>query len=341
MAMKKIMMLCLLSGIAFAAFAQQPKETGFFAGAGAGMNFGIDGLAYESRSASHYGAGLSGDFYAGYWLTGLIGVRAGYQGFRISDRITDFGNRKYNYIHGDLMLQANRSVIPYIHGGFVSIVNSSFGGGAGIMLPIHLGKHVSIVPDLKATGFSSKAFATGQNLFAVALSATMGVAFRFGGKKPEPEPEAIIEPIIQTIHDTVTVHEVMKETVTEVVRDTVYIQPIPEEPLVLNTEATFDVDSDILKTEAYPELDKIVDLFKNHPNARGRIEGHTDNTGSAAYNQNLSERRAMAVYQYLVVHGVSSDRLSHAGYGYSRPVATNDTPEGRQLNRRVEITVEE
>ena len=339
--MKKILMICLLSGIALTAFAQNPKVTGFFAGAGAGMNFGFDGLAFEDRPTSHNGAGVSGDFYAGAWLTEDIGLRAGYQGFGISDRFTDFGNRKYSYIHGDLLLQANRSVIPYVHGGFVRIVNSSWGGGTGIMFPIHLGEHVSIVPDLKATGFSSRAFANDQNNFAVALSATVGLAFRFGGKKPEPEPEVVIEPIIRTVHDTVTVHDVVKEVVTEVVRDTVYIQPIPEEPLVLNAEATFDVDSDILREEAYPELNKIADMFKDHPKARGRIEGHTDNTGSAAYNQKLSERRAMAVYQYLIAHGVSPGRLSYAGYGYSRPVATNDTPEGRQLNRRVEIMVEE
>ena len=74
--------------------------------------------------------------------------------------------------------------------------------------------------------------------------------------------------------------------------------------------------------------------------AKGHIEGHTDNTSSAAHNQTLSEKRAQAVYIYLVDKGVPADKLSYAGYGYSRPVASNDTPEGRQQNRHVEIWVE-
>jgi len=68
------------------------------------------------------------------------------------------------------------------------------------------------------------------------------------------------------------------------------------------------------------------------------IEGHTDNTGSAAANQTLSEQRAAAVKQYLVAHyGVDAARLDAKGFGASKPVASNDTPEGRQQNRRVEL----
>lgn len=343
--MKKLLMMCVFSAVALAAFAQKPKDTGFFVAAGTGMNFGFDGLAFEDRPTSHNGAGYAGDFYAGAWMTDDVGIRVGYQGFGISDRFTDFGNRRYSYIHGDLLLQPCRSVVPYIHSGSVGIVGRSWGGGIGIMFPFHVGRHVCIVPDLKATGYSSRAFAVGQNNFAMTVSATVGVAFCFGAKEPEPEPEVVIEPIIQTVHDTVivTVTEtnVIKESDVDVLRDTVYIPSIPEQPLVLNAETTFDVNSDILRMEAYPELDKLADMLKVHPKARARIEGHTDNTGSADYNQGLSERRAMSVYRYLVIRGISPERLSYIGYGYSRPVATNSTPEGRRLNRRVEISVKE
>jgi OOP family OmpA-OmpF porin len=70
-----------------------------------------------------------------------------------------------------------------------------------------------------------------------------------------------------------------------------------------------------------------------------RIAGHTDNIGSEEYNQRLSEARAKAVYEYLISRGISADRLSYIGYGESRPIDTNETSEGRQNNRRVELEI--
>lgn len=336
--MKKYFLVLLLGLLPLAASAQ--KETGLFLGAGAGMNFGFDGLKYDDRPTSHNGAGYAVDAYLGGWLNQTVGLRAGYQGLGISDRYTDFGNRKYNYFHGDVLLRVHRNIIPYVHGGYVSIVNPSFGGGAGIMLPIHLGKHVSIVPDLKANFYSSRAFDVFERNIATTLSATVGIAFRFGGKKKAVVPSTPIVPATRVIHDTVVVKETVREKETVVVRDTVYVQPEVRDPETISALALFDTDKSELRPEALPELDKIAAWFKAHPAARARIEGHTDNTASAAYNQALSEARAMAVYIYLVGKDVPADRLSTAGFGYSRPVATNATPEGRQQNRRVEIKVE-
>jgi outer membrane protein OmpA-like peptidoglycan-associated protein len=70
------------------------------------------------------------------------------------------------------------------------------------------------------------------------------------------------------------------------------------------------------------------------------VAGHTDNTGSAAYNQTLSEKRASTVAQYLTGQGVRSDRIITVGAGETHPIASNDTPEGRQANRRVELSLE-
>jgi len=67
------------------------------------------------------------------------------------------------------------------------------------------------------------------------------------------------------------------------------------------------------------------------------IYGHTDNVGSNEYNQGLSERRAQSVAQYLISHQVLPDRIAAVGFGETRPIASNDTPEGRQQNRRVEL----
>lgn len=334
--MKKYFLILLLGILPMMASAQE--ESGFFVGAGAGMNFGFDGLKYESRSASHNGAGYAGDFYLGYAFNQHLGVRAGYQGFGISDRYTDFGNRKYNYFHGDLLFCIDPNFIPYIHGGYLSIVNPGISGGAGLLLPIHLGKHVSIIPDLKANFFSNKAFAAEKPALAAALSATVGLAFRFGGKKVKEEPVEIFPPLVP---DTLVIQEVVRDTVIveKEVRDTVYIQEVLE-PETISGLALFDTDKYDLRPEALPELDKIAAWFLTHPDATAIIEGHTDNTASAAYNQTLSENRAKSVCDYLISKGVPANRLSSAGYGYSRPVATNATPEGRQQNRRVEIHVE-
>jgi outer membrane protein OmpA-like peptidoglycan-associated protein len=100
----------------------------------------------------------------------------------------------------------------------------------------------------------------------------------------------------------------------------------------------FDTDSDRIKEESKPTLDKIVALLKAEPGWKLTIEGHTDSTASAEYNQRLSERRAAAVSSYLAAAGIDGSRLSSVGYGATRPVAANDTPLGRAQNRRVELT---
>ena len=100
----------------------------------------------------------------------------------------------------------------------------------------------------------------------------------------------------------------------------------------------FDTDSDRIKEESKPTLDKIVALLKAEPGWKLTIEGHTDSTASAEYNQRLSERRAAAVSSYLAAGGIDSSRLSSVGYGATHPVASNDTPLGRAQNRRVELT---
>jgi OOP family OmpA-OmpF porin len=86
-------------------------------------------------------------------------------------------------------------------------------------------------------------------------------------------------------------------------------------------------------------LDQAVDVLTRYPNVRVEVAGHTDSTGPDGYNQGLSERRARVVYDYLVGKGVDASRLAGpAGYGESRPIDTNDTKEGRQRNRRTELS---
>ncbi len=87
-----------------------------------------------------------------------------------------------------------------------------------------------------------------------------------------------------------------------------------------------------------PVLKEIGDMLKQHSDLKIEIVGHTDNVGGAASNQTLSEKRAAAVKEYLVKnYQIDASRLASKGFGASKPVASNDTPDGRQANRRVEL----
>lgn len=100
----------------------------------------------------------------------------------------------------------------------------------------------------------------------------------------------------------------------------------------------FEVGSDAILPESKPQLAEIGKVLADHKTLRLAVEGHTDDTGIADSNQVLSQRRAEAVRSYLISNlGVAADRLTAAGYGSTRPVAPNDTPEGRAQNRRVEL----
>ncbi len=102
----------------------------------------------------------------------------------------------------------------------------------------------------------------------------------------------------------------------------------------------FDFDSAVVKPGAYSDLDRLARVLNKYPQTRIRIEGHTDSVGPESYNQHLSERRARSVKTLLVARGVDPSRIVVIGYGESRPRASNATPEGRQLNRRVEVYIE-
>jgi OOP family OmpA-OmpF porin len=101
----------------------------------------------------------------------------------------------------------------------------------------------------------------------------------------------------------------------------------------------FDFNRAEIRPDAGVILDEAARLLNQEPEARVRIEGHTDWIGSEEYNQTLSERRAEAVTRHLVEQGVAAERLTTVGYGETRPIASNEARDGRALNRRVELKV--
>ncbi|MFN5983079.1 MAG: OmpA family protein [Fluviicola sp.] len=101
----------------------------------------------------------------------------------------------------------------------------------------------------------------------------------------------------------------------------------------------FDLAKATLRPESNSELDRLVKLMKDVPNLKIEISGHTDNTGSALTNETLSQQRAEAVVNYLKQKGIDGSRMTAKGYGASKPVATNNTDDGRQQNRRTEFEI--
>lgn len=119
------------------------------------------------------------------------------------------------------------------------------------------------------------------------------------------------------------------------------VERLPNDQLLVGmTGATsFETDSDVIKPGFYSTLDKISAIVKRYGKTQLVINGHTDSRGAAAYNQQLSEQRAAAVQNYLLADGVLPARLSARGFGENEPIATNETAEGRRLNRRVDIII--
>jgi outer membrane protein OmpA-like peptidoglycan-associated protein len=101
----------------------------------------------------------------------------------------------------------------------------------------------------------------------------------------------------------------------------------------------FDSNGATIRPDHQGALDEIVIVMQQNPSLQIRLDGHTDDTGTAEYNFDLADRRAEAVRKYLTLHGIDPSRLQVRGFGSTRPIAPNDTPEGRRQNRRVELSV--
>ena len=354
--MKKIALIAAaLFSLCIAARAQEEPEdnSSWFVGTGIGLNFGFDGQRNTGRSTSHNGAGIADDIYFGYWFSNWGGFRAGLQGLSISDKYTDFGYKRYEYVHGDMLIRAHRSIIPYIHLGWARIDNSALGGGVGIAFPLYVSKRIAIVPDIKATTYSNRIYETYRSFPAVTLSGTLGVSINLGrpSRRPatvtvQPQPITVVTPEIRSeiVRDTVIVEKIVREPSSESGSSS-SSSTTPtgdhdiDHPVIttISAEALFDTGSDVVRPDAKDTLMDVVRWMKEHPGEGIIVEGHTDSVGGREFNLNLSLRRAQSVKNFLVSNGARASLISIDGYGYSRPVASNSTPEGRQRNRRVEV----
>ena len=321
------------------ALAQNDRPTNWFIGAGGGFNIGFDGKDFTSRKISHSGVGTGLDVYAGKYFGNVLGFRAGYQGLKISDQYIDYAKNNYSYIHGDILFRVFNALVPYAHAGYAKIDDGSLAGGAGLMVPLKIGRRLSVIPDLKATFMNGAAFPTGDGL-GRNLSGTLGLQYTLGKLADKVEqPTEVFPPIA---------YEPAKEAPKA---EPAPAAPAKEEPVTVpdveeinkafQAVVLFDFDSSKLTEDAIPVLDKAVAWFEEFPTVKATIEGHTDSVGTDEYNQGLSERRAKSVYDYFVNHGVAKERLTWKGFGEGRPVDTNETAEGRHNNRRIELKIDE
>ena len=117
------------------------------------------------------------------------------------------------------------------------------------------------------------------------------------------------------------------------------LSPIEIGGTVVLKNIFFEFDKSELKPESTTELEKLADFLKSNPSIKIEIGGHTDNTGTKVRNETLSANRAKAVYDDLISRGIDKNRLTFKGYAATVPIETNDTPEGRAVNRRTEFTL--
>lgn len=143
------------------------------------------------------------------------------------------------------------------------------------------------------------------------------------------------------IYSTITEeeNEINKKKLEDNLNDDVVVDTVLEGLVIRLGEILFDTDSYTLKEDAKDTVDNIINAIKQtYPDREIIVEGHTDNTGEANYNQALSEKRAKTVADYILPK-LEHDKLSYRGFGDKEPIASNDNPDGRQKNRRVDIII--
>ena len=133
--------------------------------------------------------------------------------------------------------------------------------------------------------------------------------------------------------------EIPKDAVAKKINKDILLKKVEVGTKIVLNNIFFDFNKASLRDESIAELERLYKLLQDMPTLKIEISGHTDNVGTATYNQQLSENRAKAVVNYLKKKGISADHLQFKGYGFTQPIATNDTPEGRQMNRRTEFKV--
>lgn len=306
----------------------------------------------------------AGGLRLGYNFTKYIGLE-GYAQFGQTEIKTWAGKPKvdvFNYgVEGILNLLPDNKLVPFLALGVggVHYGGAAYNDGAYEMTVDSRSDKWTVDYGYGLKYFISDNFALRADIRHVLpldrmhnnMLMSLGLNFSFGGAKPAaapvysapaPEPEPVMEmaapqeeaaPVVEE-RPAPVFEEVRQVPATRVAKEI-------EEKGRATIEVLFDFDKDTIKKNYSKDIDNLADVMEQHPDLSITIEGHTDNTGNAAYNKKLSQRRADAVKKYMVKkNNIDENRLKTVGYGIEKPVASNKTKAGRAKNRRVEAAVD-
>jgi len=285
----------------------------------------------------------------GYFLTDDTSLNFTYNAEDYTRSENNTGNQK---IEGDsfgLNAQyhfnnAGDALRPYVLGGVKhgSMTNVKADGHSGrdqsTFLTAGAGVKWYFVENVYARAGVEADYKLDNGRFDYIPSIGLGVNFG-GGNKPAP----VVAPEVCSDSDNDGVCDNVDKCPDTPANVTVDADGCPAVAEVVRVEldVKFDFDKSVVKPDSYADIKNLADFMKQYPATNTTVEGHTDSVGPDAYNQKLSERRANAVKQVLTnQYGVEGSRVQSVGYGETRPVASNDTAEGRAVNRRVEAQVE-
>ncbi len=161
----------------------------------------------------------------------------------------------------------------------------------------------------------------------------------------EVERDRQIDEVIERLEAEIERREQAEQRLTEAMDRLDEIADVREEDgrgriVTLDNQVLFEFGESELRPEARSQLNQVADILRMQEDARYIVEGHTDAVGSEDFNERLSEQRAQSVRNFLIERGVSDEQVQIRGYGEARPVASNESPEGRAMNRRVEIVIQ-
>lgn len=236
-------------------------------------------------------------------------------------------------------------------GEFAYLTTSEDGYGASDIVRVRLMEEKKPDPVVLVTGnvYNKK---TGEPLSASLLYETLPDGTQVGNALSSPFDGAfkIVLPFNRnysiratashffSMSENLNLDSMIQSGYTEIHKD-LYLVPIEIGQTVRLNNVFFDFDKWNLRPESFVELDRVVKLLAENPAIEIELSAHTDSKGSDDYNYKLSDNRARSVMNYLIEKGINASRLRSQGYGETKPLASNDTDDGRQLNRRVEFTI--
>ncbi len=303
-----------------------PLDVGFGGSIGGGLRRGpvsleLNGTVTHSHSSNLFGGNLSGLVFPFEHklpgLFGIVGVGASYV-----DKYPGIGSTTFNITTVD----AGAGYLLPLHFG-------SYEAGLRGQVTYEYGKRQQRAQDQRPPNIDIDA----QSNFH-AVIASIGLQFPFGKVPPtfQERPVEVVAPVAEAPPPPPPPKPDCRKPAPG---EAVTLDGCGAGDVIVLNGVNFDFNKATLTPNAETILDQVGGELSTHPDITIELAGHTDSRGSDAYNQKLSQARAESVRNYFVAHGIAGDRITAVGYGETQPIASNDTDEGRERNRRVELRI--